>query len=142
MKVKEFLKDIKRKKTTIEMLEDQMERLKIMAEYKGVAIDPNGGSKGSRDPHNNETLIAKAVDISVRLDKIKEELMEDIERATEMISSLSDDKVLKVFWKRYLNFQTWESIATDMDISFQWVHELHKRGLIELYKRYANFFEK
>lgn len=139
MTVKEFLRDIKRKRTAVEMLEEQMERLKAMAEYRGSVIDPNGGSRGSGDGHTLENIMVKALDISARLERTKEELMSDMEQATNMIMSLSDEKVMKVFWKRYLGFQTWESIATDMDISFQWVHELHKRGLSELHRKFPSF---
>lgn len=139
MTIKEFLRDIKRKKTTIEMLEEQMARLKSMAVYKGTAVDPNGGGRGSGNPHSTEDVIVKALDISSRLDRTKVELMNEMEQATNMIMSLSDEKVLNVFRKRYLDFQTWERIADEMGITFQWVHELHKRGLIELAHRYPDF---
>ena len=53
--------------------------------------------------------------------------------------SLKDARTLQIFSMRYLNYQTWESIADSLDITFQWVHKLHGRGLRELNERYKNF---
>ena len=139
MTIKEFLRDIGRKMAIIDMLDDQMGKLRAMAEYKGCAIDPNQGSHGTRNPHSTEDIMAKVVDISIEMDRKKVELAEAIAKATEMISSLSDQKTLRIFRKRYLELKTWERIADEMDITFQWVHQLHKRGLIELSRRYPDF---
>lgn len=136
MTVKEFLRDIKRKKTAVDILSSQIESLRAMAVYKVPAPDPNGGSSGTRDPHSRESILAKVIDMTNELDEMKLDYLEDIEKATRMILSLSDDKILRVFHERYLEFRTWESIADRMDITFQWVHELHKRGLIELEGKY------
>lgn len=142
MTVKEFLRDIKRKTEAIKLLKEQLERLRCMAEYKSPTIDEIGGGHGTRDPHQRENLIVRISEISMKLDSLIEEMVEDMDKATEMILSLSDDKTMRVFSKRYLDFKTWERIADEMDITFQWVHELHKRGLIELSKKYPDFSEK
>lgn len=139
MTIKEFLRDIKRKKAAIETMDEQIVRLRSMVEYKGYVMDPNQGGHGSRNVHSTEDMIARLVDISTEMNERKVELAEDIAKATEMITSLSDEKTLNVFRKRYLGFQTWERIADEMGITFQWVHELHKRGLIELAHRYPDF---
>ena len=136
MTVKEFLRDIKRKKSAVDILSSQIENLRAMAVYKVPALDPNGGSSGTRDPHSRENILAKVIDMTNELDEMKLDYLEDIEKATRMILSLSDEKTLRVFHERYLEFRTWESIADRMDITFQWVHELHKRGLIELDGKY------
>lgn len=139
MTIKEFLRDIGRKMAIIDMLDDQIGKLRSMAEYKGSAIDPNQGSHGSRNPHSTEDIWVKVADISIEMDRKKMELAEAIAKATEMISSLKDEKTLIIFRKRYLELKTWERIADEMDITFQWVHQLHKRGLIELSQRYPDF---
>jgi len=137
MTIKEFLRDIKRKKSAVDILSSQIESLRAMAVYKAPAPDPNGCSSGTRDPHSRESILAKVIDMTNELDEMKLDYLEDIEKATRMILSLSDEKTLRVFHERYLEFRTWESIAERMDITFQWVHELHKRGLIELEGKYS-----
>lgn len=135
MTVKEFLRDIKRKNTSIEILNEQLEKLRSIAEYKSPVMDDIGGGFSSPNVHSKEDLMCKVAEISEKLTKLKIEYLNDIDKATDMIMSLKDEKILNVFSKRYLEFKTWERIADEMDITFQWVHELHKRGLIELSKK-------
>ena len=138
MTVKEFLRDIKRKNSSIKVIEAQISALRDMAEYKTPVPDPIGGSRGTPNPHSRESLVAKLADMTTDLEKIRIEYLEDIDKAMKMILSLSDEKMLRIFHERYLEFRTWESIADRMEITFQWVHELHKRGLIELEQRYPD----
>ena len=141
MTIKEFLRDIKRKNSSIKVIEAQISSLRDMAEYKSPIIDTIGGGHGTPDPHSRETLVAKMVDMTIDLDKLKMEYLDDLDKATKMILSLSDDKIILVFYKRYLQFRTWEYIAEDMDISTMWVHKLHKKGLIELSNKYPSFLD-
>ena len=138
MTVKDFLKDIKRKNASLDMLREQLERLRSMAVYKSPVMDDIGGF-GSPNVHSKEDLYAKIAETSEKLDRMQIELIEDIKKATEMIMSLKDARTLQIFSMRYLNYQTWESIADSLDITFQWVHKLHGRGLRELNERYKNF---
>lgn len=141
MTIKEFLRDIKRKNSSIKVIEAQISSLRDIAEYKTPVPDPIGGGHGTPDPHSRESLVAKLVDMTIDLDRMKMEYLDDIDKATKMILSLSDDKTILVFHKRYLQFRTWEYIAEDMDISTMWVHKLHKRGLIELSNKYPSFLD-
>lgn len=138
MTVKDFLKDIKRKNASLDMLREQLEKLRSMAVYKSPVMDDIGGF-GSPNVHSKEDLYAKIAETSEKLDRMQIELIDDIRKATEMIMSLKDARTLQIFSMRYLNYQTWESIADSLDITFQWVHKLHGRGLRELNERYKNF---
>lgn len=139
MKVKEFLKGIEKKEHAIQHLEDLIDKIKAMAEYKGVAINPNGGGSGTRDEDRMATYMCKAVDLENKLVRIKEQYNDDIERATMMILNISDGKTLQVMWMRYVKYQKWETIASDLDITYQWTLKLHGRGLEELQKKYPEF---
>lgn len=139
MTVKEFLRDIRKNKIRIKVIENEISELQETVGCKAPVLDPNGGGRGSRDPYKNEELIARMIDLKHDLEKIKFEYMEDVHRATKMILELPEGKTLEVFSKRYLEFQSWEKIADSMGISFQWVHILHKRGLQELQKKYPYF---
>ena len=138
MTVKDFLKDIKRKNASLDMLKEQLEKLRSMAVYKSPVMDDIGGF-GSPNVHSKEDLYAKIAETSEKLDQMQIELIDDIRKATEMIMSLKDARTLQIFSMRYLQYQTWESIADSLDITFQWVHKLHGRGLRELSERYKNF---
>ena len=139
MTVKEYLRNIQTQHTKIRIIESQIQSLQGMAEYRNPIIDTIGGGHGTPDPHSREYLIAKLADMRTELTELKLEYLKDIEKATKMILEIKDNKTLEVFSKRYLEFYTWEKIADSMGITFQWVHELHKRGLIELEKRYPDF---
>ena len=46
-----------------------------------------------------------------------------------VIEAVKDDTLKLLLCLRYENFLTWEQVAVEMEISFQWVHVLHSRAL-------------
>ena len=100
MTIKEFLRDIKRKNTSIEILNDQLEKLRSIAEYKSPVMDDIGGGFGSPNVHSKEDLMCKVAEISEKLTMLKIEYLNDIDKATDMIMSLKDEKILNVFSKK------------------------------------------
>lgn len=56
--------------------------------------------------------------------------LQEIKHKIEVvIQSVTDAKQRAVLTRRYINGQTWEQIAVDLNISYQWVCELHGRAL-------------
>lgn len=45
------------------------------------------------------------------------------------IHSVENARLRYLLERRYIDGQTWEQIAVDMDITFQWAHHLHRRAL-------------
>lgn len=139
MKVKEYLRQIRRVETLITIKSEECEKMRSMAVYKKGALDPNGGIFGSMNPHGREDIMARMVDLADEIQGGMVKLLETRQKAMKMLDVLSDAKTVSIFHKRYFQFDTWENIAYDLGITFQWVHELHKRGLIEISEKFPEF---
>lgn len=137
MTIKEFLLGIRRKEAEIEIMERELERMESMAQYRGSVIDEIGGARGTSDPHSRESLVARMCDLRSELDRSVEEVVRMRERGLEMIKSLREGNMMRVFYMRYFEHLKWEDIAERLEISRQWVTELHGRGLVELGKRFG-----
>lgn len=137
MTIKEFLLGIRRKEAEIEIMERELERMESMAQYRGSVIDEIGGARGTSDPHSRESLVARMCDLRSELDRSVEEVVRMRERGLEMVKSLAEGNVMRVFYMRYFEHMKWEDIAERLEISRQWVTELHGRGLVELGKRFG-----
>lgn len=139
MKVKEYLREIRRVETLIQMKGEQCEKLRALAVYKKGKIDPNGAIFGSINPQSREDIMVKMIDLGDEIAREISKLLEIKQKAMRMVDSLSDAKTVSIFNKRYFLNETWENIAYDLGITFQWVHELHKRGLIEIAGKFPEF---
>lgn len=78
----------------------------------------------------------KLEDAAVELADLEAEIAEEIafyrdarNSVTKTIDKVTNERLHKVLCKRYVEQKTWEQIACDMDISYQWVCELHKKAL-------------
>lgn len=137
MSIKEFLLGIRKKEAEIEIMERELERMESMAQYRGSVIDEIGGARGTSDPHSRESLVARMCDLRSELDRSVEEVVWMREKGLEMVKSLKEGNMMRVFYMRYFEHMKWEDIAERLEISRQWVTELHGRGLVELGKRFG-----
>lgn len=137
MTIKDFLLGIRRQESQIEIMERELERMESMAQYRGSVIDEIGGARGTSDPHSRESLVARMCDLRSELDREMDELVRMREKGLEMVKSLKEGNMMRVFYMRYFECMKWEDIAERLDVSRQWVTELHGRGLVELGKRFG-----
>lgn len=74
--------------------------------------------------------------IVVKIDELGNKINDEIDRYVDVkkeirakIESLSDRDEKLILKKRYINFQTWEKIAVDLNYSYRHVMRLYKRAL-------------
>ena len=138
MSIKDFLLGIRRKESQIDIMQRELERMESMAQYRGSVIDEIGGARGTSDPHSRESLVARMCDLRSELDREMDELVRMREKGLEMVKSLKEGNMMRVFYMRYFEQMKWEDIAERLGVSRQWVTELHGRGLVELEGKYGN----
>lgn len=131
MTVKEYLRGVRTLNSLIERKKEQLEELRSIIVYNGNL--QGEFIQGSSDPANKRTeMLVKLVSLEEEIDSDITTMIERKKQAMALIDKLDDDKTLNIFYLRYLSYKTWEEIACELGITFQWVHELHKRGLIKL----------
>ncbi len=96
---------------------------RIMPVY---TTEPKGGGsiRGK-----TESLIAKIVDLENEIDADIDRLVAIRDGIRAVIEAVEDDRERLLLQYRYLEGHTFEWIAAEMDLSWQWTHEVHKRSL-------------
>lgn len=101
---------------------------------------PKGG--GSIYP-KAESIVARIIDLEASLNRDIDVLIDIKYIINEIIEKIEDDRERLLLEYRYIDCKTFEWIAAEMELSWQWTHELHGRALskiqlehlIELYNR-------
>lgn len=87
--------------------------------------------------NKTEIIVQKIVDLEREVDADVDRLLVIKRQVEAVIASVPDSKQRAVLSRRYINGQTWEKIAVALDISYQWVCELHGRALVEVIKKHT-----
>lgn len=135
MNVKQYLRQVWRLDNTVNAKLEQLEALRSMTtKITGTLTDNRVQESLSSDK------IPKLICKIIELDK---EITTDIDRLVDLkaevmrkIDNIPDEDYRLLLTLRYLNFKTWEYIAVEMNYTYKWVHELHKRALAEFDKEY------
>lgn len=135
MTAKQYLRQVKRLDNIINAKLEQIEKLRAMSINISRVMSPD-------KVHSQENR-SKTEKIIVKIIDLEREVTNDIDRLVDLkreimqkIDAMEDDNYKVLLTLRYLNFKTWEEIAVEMDYTFQWVHQLHKRALIEFERKY------
>ena len=135
MTAKQYLRQVKRLDNIINAKLEQIEKLRAMS----INISRVMSTDNIRSQENR----SKIEKILVKIIDLEREVTTDIDRLVDLkreimqkIDAMEDNNYKVLLTLRYLNFKTWEEIAVEMGYTFQWVHQLHKRALIEFEKKY------
>ncbi len=133
MNAKEYLKQIISIDKLINSKQKQVNDLRTLCGVKSRAFDgmPSGGS---RNPDKIGELVAKIADLENEINESIDKLVDLKREAMSKIDALSDNRYKLILNKRYLENETFERIAVDMNLSWKWTHKLHKEALEELDK--------
>lgn len=131
MQAKEYLKQIKKLNSMIENKQVELEQLRELS--KSISSQPTDQeyvqSSGTSDKVGN--IVVKIVDMQCEINDMIDEYIDKKAEITRVIESLECD-AYNVLHKRYIQGMTYDSIAESVDLSRQWVMELHNRALEEV----------
>lgn len=94
-----------------------------------------GSSKITGMPiaHTNESPIERRVELIIRLknklEKRKCRALEEMDKIEQYLSTIEDIETRLIFYKRYLDFKSWEEIADEMYMSVRSVYRKHSNFL-------------
>jgi DNA-directed RNA polymerase specialized sigma subunit len=125
---KEYLQQYRNAEDSINAKLDQIHKLRELATKTTQTLTAdNVQSSGSEDKIS--VIVSKIVDMENEVDAEIDELHDIKNQVEGVISAVPNAKQRAVLTRRYINGYTWERIAVDLDISYQWVCELHGRAL-------------
>ena len=133
MTAKEYLSQACRLDQRINAKLEQVEALRSLTRKVTVSY---GG-----EPVSHTRNVTSLEDSIIRLMEAENALNAAIDALVDMkmdiaqcINAVSNHDCQLLLEKRYLCFQTWEQIATDMHYSSRWVHIVHSRALAAIDK--------
>lgn len=133
MNAKQYLRQVRRLDNRVNAKLEQVEVLRAMITRMTANLTTDKVQE-SNIPDKISTLICKIVDLEKEIINDINKLIDLKTKVMRKIDSIQNDDYRLLLTLRYLNFKTWEQIAVEMKFTFQWVHELHKRALIEFEK--------
>ena len=127
---KDYLSQYRRSDIKINSLICEQSRLKSMVCGMSPQLSdmPKGGNGEDRLQRGVEQILELEEQINGEIERLIS-LREDI---CQKIETIKDPKQRAVIRFRYLNGFTWEKIAVEMDLTYQWVCALHGRALQEI----------
>ena len=131
MKTVKYLEQIKLYDIKIEHKLLEREQLltlaaKVNCSTEGERVQSSG------DPDKVANAVVKIVEIDKEIDKMIDEFVELKREIIEMIYLMSDTKLMQVLYMKYIQYMSFEGIATKMKYSQDWIGRLHKRAIAEI----------
>lgn len=85
--------------------------------------------KGGAGQDKIQCGVEKMIELGQKIAAEVEDLIRQREKVSDAIRTVEDVKQREVLRLRYINGFTWEKIAVEMNLTYQWVCALHGRAL-------------
>lgn len=138
MQAKTYLKKIKRLDSFVKAKQEELEEIRTKAESIGSIDYAADRVQTSPNPDKLTNNVINLITQQKKYEDAIESLYALKAEAEERIEGIPNDDYRLLLTLRYLRFKTFEEIAVEMEFTFQWVHELHKRALIQFEELYFN----
>ena len=107
---------------------EQMDSLRALTQKVTVSYD--------RQPVSHTRNVSSLEDTILHLIKVENEINASIDALVDLkmeiaasIASVENTDYQILLEQRYICFHSWEKIASELQCTVRWVHELHKRAL-------------
>ena len=132
LSAKEYLSQAYRIDQRINSKIEQVQSLRDLAEKATATLSDVPPSKGTRNIHRMEDVIAKMVDLESEINADLTHLINLKHEIVTVIKCVESPELQTLLELRYLCFKTWEQIAVELHFDLRWVHRLHNRALNEV----------
>lgn len=132
LSAKDYLSQAYRIDQRINSKIEQVQSLRDLAEKATATLSDVPPSKGSRNVHRMEDVIAKMMDMESEISADMKRLLNLKHEIVTVINCVESPELQTLLELRYLCFKTWEQIAVALHFDLRWVHRLHNRALNEV----------
>lgn len=133
---KEYLRQLKTISVKIEQKEDELERLKAMAEGISANIESERVQTTPRERISED--VARIADLKEEINRDIGKLLILRNKIINEIQSLDNPVYIDILYKRYVEYKTLEEIAVEMSYSYTRLRHLHGRALQGFNKKYMD----
>ena len=132
LSAKDYLSQAYRIDQRINSKIEQVQSLRDLAEKASATLSDVPPSKGTRNVHRMEDVIAKMMDMESEISADMKRLLNLKHEIVTVINCVESPEHQTLLELRYLCFKTWEQIAVVLHFDLRWVHRLHNRALNEI----------
>lgn len=125
---KQYLRQIWRLDSIVNAKLEQLDTLRAMT-TKITSTLTDIRVQESKSQGKTPELICKIIELDREITDNIDKLVDLKAEIMRKIDSIEDEEQRLLLILRYLNFKTWEQIAVEMNYTYKWVHEIHKRAL-------------
>ncbi len=139
MRAKEYLQQLQRLDTVINQKLKELDDLRAMSTSIG-SVDYS--KERVQTSMSGEAQFVKVIDKMIELDReISREIdtfIDEKHKIINQIQSLKNADYISLLFKRYVEFKKFETIACEMNFTYQYVLELHGHALQNFEETYKN----
>ncbi len=139
MWAKEYLQQLQRLDTVINQKIAELEDLRLKAESVGAidyAKDRVQTSPAANAPFVN--IIGRMADLKAEISAEIEEYANEKHLIIKQIQALANPAYVQILYKRYVEFKRFEVIAAEMNYTYSYTRQLHKKSLQNFERTYKN----
>ena len=129
MWAKKYLQEIQRMEEQINQRLEELSSLKALYGLKGCGLSERVQTSQRGDGLDNEAI--KCVELERQ---IREQIQEFTNKKNIIISriqALTDIRCIQVLYRRYVRYMSFESIAVELNYSYDHVTRIHKKALVD-----------
>ena len=128
MEAKTFLKQYQEALVDVRNLEAETEELETIALSITVSTDGERvQSSGSKDRMGE--LIAKICDMKIELMNQRSQALDKLREVGWVIRQVDNKNYRQLLHRRYIEGNTWERIAVEMEMNYRWILRMHGKAL-------------
>lgn len=126
----EYLKQVKLLAQEVKNGHEELQELELMARKVTVVYGKEKVQGGYQYDRVSE-VVAKIVDLQVKIIEDTNKLIELRIKIFTELENVKTSQSRQLLHSRYMLFKTWDEIADNFNCTFQWVHKLHKKAILE-----------
>ena len=136
MTAKEYLKQISRMESFIDVKRQRLNALKDLASNIGASAMDGMPKSPSKSSSPMADAVCKAIDLENEIKADEAKLQKRKVFMLDLIGTLENVDEQAVLIKRYFEHQSWENIAAELYYTTRWVYKLHGHALESLNHRF------
>ena len=131
MTAKEYLRQIAVLDAKIKRRQTEIEELKTAATHITTVFDENKIQSSGRADDKIANIVTRWIAMEHQVAEMLEQLIDLRHKIIGEIHQLTDDRYIRILEMRYVDRETFEQIAVNMQYDIRWIYRLHGYALQE-----------
>lgn len=137
MKAKEYLKHLKRLDTIINQKLQELSDLRLkMASPPGIDYSKDRVQTSPSGEAPFVRIMDRVMELEAEINDEVDRFVDEKHKIINQIQGLKDSRCIEILFKRYVEYKSLETIAVELNYTYQYTRELHGHALQEFQRTY------